>query len=234
MIEIIKSKDIFTSDYGWLLTKHHFSFGPYFDLGRMSFGALRVFNDDVVQPGTGFGMHPHHDMEIITVVKSGALEHTDSMGNREIIKAGEVQRMTAGTGIMHSEMNPSKDEPVRFMQIWFIPNQLGLTPSYETKRFALEDQKNRLLLIASGKAKEGDLSLFIHQDVNIYLSQLEGKEKLAFQQEEGRRTYLLLMDGELLINGERLENGDVAQITETTDYRFETSSQAHFIMMDLA
>lgn len=231
MINIIKAKDIYTADYGWLKTKHHFSFGPYFDLNRMNFGALRVFNDDVVEPNTGFEMHPHQDMEILTVIKSGSLEHRDSMGNREIIKAGEVQRMTAGTGIMHSEMNPSEDEPVRFMQIWFLPNQLGLPPSYEIKRFALEDQKNTLLLVASGNSREGDSSLFIHQDVHVYLSQLSANKKLEYQQEEGRRTYLFLMDGELIVNDAKLENGDIAQITETTDYRFEAPSQAHFIIM---
>jgi len=234
MIRVIKANEHYSADYGWLKTKHHFSFGPYFDLNRMNFGALRVFNDDVVAPGTGFDMHPHQDMEILTVIISGALEHQDSMGNKEVIRAGEVQRMTAGTGIMHSEINPSDTEPVRLMQIWFLPERKGLIPSYETKRFSLEDQKNRLLLVASGNAGEGAEELKIHQDVNVYLSRLDAGKELQFEQGAGRKSYLFVIEGELLVNGETLEEGDSAEITETHAYRFQTHSHAHFIMMDLA
>src|SRR5262245_9676561 len=171
MMQIRRSQDRGHANYEWLDTYHTFSFGDYYDPSFMGFRSLRVINEDRVQPGEGFGMHGHRDMEIVTYVLDGALEHKDSMGNGEVLRPGEFQRMTAGTGIRHSEFNPSSSKPVHLYQIWLLPDRKGIEPSYEQKRFAENERKNRLRLVAS---KDGaDASLHIHQDARVYLSTVE-------------------------------------------------------------
>ena len=168
MIAIHRASERGHADHGWLDTWHTFSFASYRDPRHMGFRSLRVMNEDVVQPGEGFGTHPHHDMEIVTYVLEGALEHKDSMGNGEVLRAGEFQRMSAGTGITHSEFNPSDERPVHLYQIWLFPEHKGIEPSYEQKRFADEERHNRLRLVASPDAADG--SLLIHQDARVFLS----------------------------------------------------------------
>jgi quercetin 2,3-dioxygenase len=232
MMQIIRSDERFRAEYGWLDTRYSFSFAGYWDPQNVNFGALRVFNDDIIQPGTGFDMHPHDNMEIMTYVISGALEHRDSMGNREVIRSDEIQTMTAGTGILHSETNPSDEEPVHLLQIWFYPERRNLSPSYGQKRFGPEEQKNRLLPVVSGKGLDGTLHL--HQDVTVYLSRLEEGNELQFVQEEGRRIYLFVISGELAVDGETLQTGDAARITGHSKLNMKSLRDAHFMLMDLA
>src|SRR5262245_31983809 len=184
MIQIRKAADRGHADHGWLDTYHTFSFASYRDPRFMGFRVLRVMNEDVVQPGQGFGTHPHENMEIVTYVLEGALEHRDSMGNGEVLRPGEFQRMSAGTGITHSEFNPSNDEPVHLYQIWLFPEEEGIEPSYEQKRFPEEQRQNRLRLVASHDAAEG--SLRIHQDARIYLSTLGDGEEVRHNLGPGR------------------------------------------------
>ena len=233
MIRVVPSESRYSSDYGWLKNKVSFSVGEYFDPDNIRFGPLRVFNEDVVQPSTGFGAHGHQEMEIVTIVLEGQLEHRDNFGNAKIVRPGEVQRMSAGTGIVHSEVNPSPDEEVRFLQIWLFPNQSGLKPSYEQKSYDREASKNRLLPIVSGRVREENAA-FIHQDATLYLSELEPGKSLTFAQDRGRRTYLFLIDGEVAVNGShRLVRGDAARIVEETALRFETSAGSKFLLIDL-
>lgn len=190
----------------WLDSYHTFSFGQYYDPGFMGFSALRVINDDVVAPGKGFGTHPHDNMEIISVVLSGELEHKDSMGNGSIIKAGEVQKMTAGSGVSHSEFNPSQKHPVHFLQIWIIPNMEDLKPSYEQKKFAAASSKNKLGLIVSPDGKDG--SIQIHQDASIYRCFLNNGKKVSHKITPERAVWIQMTGGVVEVNGNRLEEGD--------------------------
>ncbi len=233
MIQIIPSERRYTAEHGWLTSKHSFSFAEYYDPGNIRFGALRVFNDDIVQPGRGFGMHPHMDMEIVSYVVDGVLEHHDSMGNTGIVRAGEVQRITAGTGIEHAEYNHSDEEPVHFLQIWFIPERRGLTPSWEQKRFEPSEQLNRLLPVISRNAKDG--ALHIHQDVAVYLSTLEAGRELMHRQSGNRRMYLFVIKGELALNDEySMKEGDTARISGWTELKIHSPAGSHFMLIDLA
>ncbi|UFJ39319.1 pirin family protein [Brevibacillus humidisoli] len=233
MIQIIPSDQRFLTDHGWLKSRFSFSFAEYYDPNNLQFGPLRVFNDDVIQPGTGFGMHPHRDMEIMTYVIEGVLEHKDSIGNTGIIRPGEVQRMTAGNGIYHSEYNPSEDTPLHLLQIWFLPNQKGLTPSWEQKEFTKEQQTNCLFPVVSGRPNGEALS--IHQDLTVYLSRLEAGRELTHQQEEGRKIYLFVISGDLQLDGEhQLSTGDSARIDERSQLHLATTAGAEFMLMDLA
>src|SRR5688572_22193948 len=199
MIQVRKSQDRGHADHGWLDTYHTFSFSTYQDPKHTRFRALRVMNEDFVAPGQGFGTHPHHDMEIVTYVLEGALEHKDSMGNGEVLYPGEFQRMSAGTGITHSEFNPSKTEPVHLYQIWLFPEQKGITPSYEQKRFPESERQNRLRLVASRNAEDG--SLTIHQDARIYLGSLDARKEVAHQLAQDRHAWLQVLRGNVSLNG---------------------------------
>ena len=199
------------ADHGWLNTYHTFSFANYYDPRHMGFRALRVINEDWVQSGRGFGTHPHEDMEIITYVLEGALSHKDSMGNSSVIRPGEVQRMSAGTGVRHSEFNPSSVEPVHLLQIWILPNQLGLTPSYEQKFFSAEEKLGKLRLIAAEDAREG--SVKIHQDASVYATMLPKDSKVVHHLEPNRHAYVHVASGEVLLNGKPLRAGDGAAVT---------------------
>lgn len=233
MIKLYPASSRYTADHGWLRTSHSFSFADYYDPDNVHFGVLRVLNDDVVQPGAGFGLHPHRDMEIVSIVLQGQLLHRDSYGNEETISYGEIQRMTAGTGILHSEMNPSETEEVHFLQIWFYPERKGLPPSYERIAYPAEKMNNALLPVVSQRL-EGHHIARIHQDVTLYLSNMEPGAQLAFSQEEGRRIFVFVIEGELLLNDEYgLERRDSARITDVPELKLSTDRGAQFLLMDL-
>ena len=232
MIQIRKSTDRGHANHGWLNTYHTFSFASYRDPKHMGFRTLRVMNEDWVEPGQGFGTHPHQDMEIVTYVLEGALEHKDSMGNGEVLRPGEFQRMTAGTGITHSEFNPSASEPVHLYQIWLYPEKKGLKPSYEQKSFPVEDRLNRLRLVASPNGDEG--SLQIHQDARIYLSQLETGKEVIQPLLPGRHGWLQVLRGSVVLNGQPLQTSDGAAISDETTLTIKSSHDAEVMLFDLA
>src|SRR5579883_3208539 len=198
-------------DHGWLNTYHTFSFADYYDPEHMGFRALRVINEDWVQPGHGFGTHPHRDMEIVTYVLEGGLSHKDSMGNGSTILPGDVQRMSAGTGVLHSEFNHSKDEPVHLLQIWLLPETRGITPSYEQKNFAREEKLNRLRLLASPDGRDGAVA--IHQDAELYTSVLEAGKAVHHTLQSDRDAWLQVARGTVNLNGNKLKHGDGAAIS---------------------
>ncbi len=232
MFDIIPSDSRGSADHGWLQSKHTFSFASYYNPARIHFGALRVINEDRVAPGQGFGTHPHNDMEIVSYIVDGAVEHKDSMGNGAVIRAGEVQRMTAGTGVLHSEFNHSQEEAVHFLQIWIIPEQNGLEPGYEQTLFAREDKLDRLRLIGSRDGRDG--SLTIHQDVDLYASVLSPAKTVALDDLEGRRVFVQVVAGHLDVNGQRLAAGDGAQIENVASVEFTAIDEAEFLVFNLA
>jgi quercetin 2,3-dioxygenase len=231
MMQIRKADDRFHADGGWLSTYWLFSFDHYYDPNNVSFGPLRVFNDDVIQPDSGFGMHGHKDMEIVTYVLEGAIDHKDSTGGEDKISVGEVQRMTAGTGIRHSEFNKSKTEQVHLLQMWVLPNKQGLTPSYEQKKFTNEERTNVLLPVASGQGIDGAVS--INQDVTFYVSKALPGEKLSHKLADNRRAFLYVIDGDLSVNDQALSSGDQARITETSQLDLVATRESEIILIDL-
>jgi redox-sensitive bicupin YhaK (pirin superfamily) len=231
MIQVRRAADRGHANHGWLDTYHTFSFGSYRDRQHMGFRALRVMNEDVVKPGQGFGTHPHQDMEIVTYVLEGALEHRDSMGNGEVLRPGEFQRMSAGTGITHSEFNPSDSEPVHLYQIWLYPERKGIEPSYEQKRFAAEEQHNRLRLVASPDAAEG--SLLIHQDARIFLATLEDGRQVNHSLANGRHAWLQVLRGNVTLNGQELETSDGAAVSEEDFLTIQANGAAEIMLFDL-
>lgn len=216
--------------HGWLDTKHTFSFARYHDPAYMGFRSLRVINEDIVSPGRGFGKHPHDNMEIVTYVLSGALRHEDSMGNGEILRAGEVQRMTAGTGIMHSEVNASTDDPVHLLQIWLLPAERGLEPSYEQRAFDTGREGLQLLVSPSG---EGD-SLSIHQDARIYLAQWAGSGSEDLRIGEDRHAWVQVTRGAIRVDDRVLEAGDGLAVSERASLRIGSESGGEALVFDLA
>ncbi|CDM65157.1 pirin family protein [Pyrinomonas methylaliphatogenes] len=232
MFRIVPAKDRYHFANDWLSTYWLFSFDHYYDPQNVSFGPLRVFNDDVIQPGRGFDMHRHREMEIVTYVLSGALEHRDSTGGRGITRAGEVQRMSAGTGIAHAEFNASATEPVHLLQIWVLPAQKGLTPSYEQAHFTPEERIGKLLPIASGRAASGR-AVRIHQDATLYVSTVRPEDILAHELSAGRRAFLYVIEGELIVNGRELAAGDQARIDDVTRLDISTRSRGEMILIDL-
>jgi redox-sensitive bicupin YhaK (pirin superfamily) len=232
MIRVRPAHERGHANHGWLNTYHTFSFSTYRDAAHNQFRALRVMNEDWVAPGQGFGTHPHRDMEIVTYVLAGALEHKDSMGNGEVLRPGEFQRMTAGTGITHSEFNPSHDEPVHLYQIWLFPERNGLTPSYEQKRFADEERHNRLRLVASRDAAEG--SLLIHQDARILLGTLDPGVSVSHSLATGRHAWLQVLRGSVTVNGVKLNTSDGAAISDETELTIQATDQAEVMLFDLA
>jgi redox-sensitive bicupin YhaK (pirin superfamily) len=233
MIEIYPADGRYHADHGWLKSYFSFSFAEYFDPRNMNFGPLRVLNDDVVKPLRGFGAHPHHEMEIVSIVLSGYLQHEDSLGNKAVTTFGGVQRMSAGTGIVHSEVNPSATEDVNFLQMWFLPEKRGLTPSYEQTNFDVAKLKNQLLPVVA-KNPDSEKIAHIHQDLTIYLSDLEAGKEIEFIQEEGRRIFLFVIEGRLAINGETILNKrDSARITQLHKLTLSTDSGSRFMLIDL-
>lgn len=219
-------------DHGWLKTYHTFSFADYQDPRHHQFRALRVMNEDWVAPGQGFGMHPHRDMEIVTYVLEGALQHEDSMGNGETLRPGEFQRMSAGTGILHSEFNPSEKEPVHLYQIWLFPNEKGLKPSYEQKAFAAKERAGRFRVVASPTAREG--SLLIHQDAEIHLATLEAGGSLRQPIKPGRHAWLQVLRGKVKVGGDEISAGDGIAYSEETEVALSVSEPAEVMLFDLA
>lgn len=217
--------------YDWLDTWHTFSFDTYYDPAFMGFRVLRVINEDRVQPGQGFGMHGHRDMEIITYVLEGALEHRDSLGTGSVLRPGEFQRMSAGTGIRHSEFNPSSTEAVHLYQIWLLPNQTGLTPSYEQKSFPAAERQGQLRLVASPKAEDG--SLQIHQDARIYLSILESDQEVRHLLQPGRHAWLQVLRGSVQLNGHRLATSDGAAVSDEAALSIRANEHAEVMLFDL-
>lgn len=230
MITLRKSNERgrFTSD--WLDSRHTFSFDTYQDPQHMGFRTLRVINQDRVAPGQGFPLHPHKDMEILSFVLEGALKHRDSLGNEGIIRAGQVQRITAGSGIRHSEVNPSQDEEVHFLQIWILPKVKGLEPGYETVSF-VPTAPNRLHLLASPDGAQG--SATIRQDVRLYTATLEAGQALTYRLDAGRHAWLQLIDGEVVLSGLTLAAGDGAAISEEEQLQFRATGEARFLLFDL-
>jgi redox-sensitive bicupin YhaK (pirin superfamily) len=232
MIKIRKAEARGHFDFGWLDTYHTFSFGDYYDPSHMGFRSLRVINEDVVVPRRGFPTHGHRDMEIVTYILEGALEHRDSMGSGSIIRRGDAQRMSAGTGVRHSEANPSKDEPVHLLQIWIMPEREGQQPEYEEKRFADEEKRNRLRLIVSPGGEDG--AVRIHQDARIYASVLDERMSVPHEIATGRHAWLQVAGGAVELNGIKLKHGDGAAISEENQLSIIAREPSEILLFDLA
>lgn len=230
MINIRKSDQRGKTKIDWLNSWHSFSFGNYYDPGNMGFGTLRVINEDIVNPGTGFGTHPHRDMEIITYILEGALQHKDSLGTGSVIVPGDVQRMSAGTGITHSEFNPQPDKPVHLLQIWIFPEKDGLQPSYEQKNFTEKREPGKLTLLASKNGEDG--SVTIHQDASLYVLDLEKSVGYRYVIQRRRMVWLQVVRGEAKVNGQELKQGDGAAVTgeEVLDF---SGGNAEILIFDL-
>jgi quercetin 2,3-dioxygenase len=231
MLQIRRSHERGFADHGWLKSFHTFSFADYFDPQHIEFGPLRVINEDRVQPGQGFGTHGHRDMEIISYVLEGALAHQDSLGTGSTIRPGDVQRMSAGKGVRHSEFNGSDAEGVHFLQIWIQPSEQGIEPSYEQKYFAPEDKRGRLRLIASPDAADG--SVLIHQDARVYAGLFDGVETAALSLTEDRRLYVHVARGSVTANGVVLNAGDALALTETRRLELKDGRNAEALVFDL-
>jgi len=240
MMQIIRSKDRYHAETDWLSTHWHFSFDHYHDPANISFGPLRVFNDDTVAPAGGFPFHSHREMEIVTYVIDGALEHKDSMGNTGVIRPGEIQRMSAGTGVRHSEFNSSATNSVRLIQLWIIPAVPHLQPSWEQKSFSLFGRNGKLLPIAVPAGRNGNSSssaVQIHQDATIYTSLLERGQSVTHKLPQGRRAYIFVINGNLNLNGQILAAGDQARVSSEAELKFSTgkdsATPADFLLLDL-
>jgi quercetin 2,3-dioxygenase len=220
------------AQYDWLDTWHTFSFDSYYDPAQMGFRALRVINEDRVQPGRGFGMHGHQDMEIITYVLAGSLEHRDSLGTGSVIHAGELQHMTAGSGIRHSEFNPSSTEPVHLYQIWLLPGKKGLTPGYEQKTFSHAEKQGRFQVVASPDGQDG--SLVIHQDARIYLASLQAGQEIGYALPAGRHAWLQVLRGAVDLNGQSLATSDGVAVNNETNLTLRAKEASEVMLFDLA
>jgi len=231
MLNIRRSNERGYADHGWLKSFHTFSFADYFDPKHVEFGALRVINEDRVAAGAGFGTHGHRDMEIISYVLEGELAHKDSMGTGETIRPGDVQRMSAGRGVQHSEFNPSREQPAHFLQIWIQPDQKGVTPSYEQKHFAATEKRGKLRLIASPDGTDGSVS--IHQDAKLYAGLFDGDEQADFAIGAGRQVYVHVARGSVTANGNALTAGDALELTDATSLSLTKGEGAEVLVFDL-
>jgi redox-sensitive bicupin YhaK (pirin superfamily) len=231
MFEVRKSNERGKANHGWLNSFHSFSFAEYYDPKNMGFGPLRVINEDRVQPGMGFGTHGHRDMEIISYVLDGALEHKDSMGNGSVIRPGDVQRMSAGTGVMHSEYNPSPADRVHFLQIWIQPSVNGIVPSYEEKHFDAASKRGKLRLVASPDGRDG--SVVVHQDALIFSALMDGSERVAHTLSAGRLAYLHVARGAVAVNGQPLDAGDAVKLSGEQEIVLEQGKDAEVLLFDM-
>ena len=231
MIQIRRADDRGYADHGWLRSYHSFSFADYFDPEHVEFGPLRVINEDRVVPGAGFSTHGHRDMEIISYVLEGALAHRDSTGTSSVIRPGDVQRMSAGRGVLHSEFNGSQSEPVHFLQIWIQPNVRGIDPGYEQKHFTDADKRGRLLLVASPDGADG--SVRIRQDARVYAGRFDGAERAELALSAGRRAYVHAARGQVSVNGESLSAGDALKLTDVASVKITDGSGAEVLVFDL-
>jgi quercetin 2,3-dioxygenase len=232
MLTLRRSSDRGHFDHGWLNTHHTFSFADYYDPRHTGFRALRVINEDRVQPGQGFGTHGHQDMEIISCVLEGVLQHRDSLGNGSIIRPGELQRMSAGTGVLHSEFNPSDSELVHFYQIWLLPQRRALTPSYEQRAFDDGQQHGKLRLVASPTGQDG--SLTIHQDAAVYLSKLDAGQQVTHDLAIGRHAWVQALRGNVNVNGQHLAAGDGLAVSDQPHLAISAAAPAEVMLFDLA
>lgn len=231
MITLRKASERGHAQHGWLNSWHSFSFAEYHDPAHMQFSSLRVINDDTVQAGQGFGTHGHRDMEILSYVLSGALQHKDSMGNGKLMNYGEVQLMSAGTGVQHSEFNPLADEDAHFLQIWIMPNQLGVKPAYQQKNFSPQDKRGRWCLLASPDAAQG--SLLLHQDARVFAALLDGEERLSYPLVPGRQVYLHVARGTVKAANMQLTAGDALMISDEAAINLEGAVDAELLLFDL-
>lgn len=231
MFQLRKADQRGHSQLGWLDSRHTFSFGEYFDPRHKGFRDLRVINEDRVQPGKGFGTHPHRDMEIITWVLEGALQHSDSLGNGSVIRPGDVQRMTAGTGVMHSEFNASQTEPVHFLQIWILPDRTGLAPGYEQKSFTTASRRGKLRLVASKDGRDGSVSL--NQNAAMHVASLKSGDQVEHAIGPGRAAWLQVTAGEVAVDGQVLSAGDGAAITQVKRLAIEARQDSGIVLFDL-
>lgn len=230
MIEIRRSQEHFHSSAGWLSSFHHFSFDQYYDPSNTHYGLVRVFNEDVIQPASGFPLHPHRDMEIVTYVLSGELMHEDSMGNKGLIHAGEVQRMSAGTGVLHAEFNASKTNPVHLLQMWVFPHEEDLTPSWEQKKFSNAEKTNQWCTLVSSHKKGNALT--IHTDAELHVSILKKGHTLTYAPKPGRKQYFFVIDGKVKLNHMPLEQRDAARVSDEHELKVEALEHAHVLMWD--
>ena len=228
---LIKSDDRGNADHGWLRSRHSFSFADYYEPTRMGFGCLRVINEDRVAPGQGFGTHAHRDMEILSYVLSGELAHKDSLGTGSVIRSGDLQRMTAGTGVTHSEFNASQHAPVHFLQIWLLPEHNGLPPGYEQKTFPPGEQRNSFRLIASRDGREQ--SITVHQDVELYAASVEVNATVTHSVRDGRIAWIQIVAGKLQVDGQQLEAGDGLGIRTPATLRFTGIEAAELLLFDM-
>ncbi|CAG9169101.1 pirin family protein [Cupriavidus pampae] len=231
MIEIRKSNERGYADHGWLKSFHSFSFADYFDADHVQYGPLRVINEDRVAPGMGFGTHGHRDMEIISYVLEGELAHKDSMGNGSVIRPGDVQRMSAGTGVRHSEYNHAAHDTTHFLQIWIMPNQQGIDPGYEERHFDAASKRGRLRLVGSPDGAEG--SVVVHQDVRLYAGLFAADESATLALAPGRRAYVHVARGRVTVNGQPLEAGDAAKLEDVAEVKVEQGDDAEVLVFDL-
>jgi redox-sensitive bicupin YhaK (pirin superfamily) len=232
MITIRRAEERGHFDFGWLNTYHTFSFGDYYDPKQTHFRTLRVINEDLVQPAHGFPTHGHRDMEIVTYILQGALQHRDSLGTGSIIRRGDVQRMTAGTGVTHSEANPSPDTPVHLLQIWIFPREQGLHPEYEEKKFSDDEKRNKLRLVVSPGGEDGAVS--IHQDAKIYASLLDESQEVVHTPANGRSAWLQVAGGSVTLNEVKLKQGDGAGVSQESNLRITAQESAEILLFDLA
>jgi len=233
VIKITRAEEHYRNKTDWLDTTHHFSFGEYFDPNKMNFGPLRVFNDDIISAGKGFDFHQHSDMEIVTYVMSGTLEHKDSLENTGVISAGEVQRMSAGTGIMHSEHNGSKTDSLRLLQVWIFANKKNLVPSYEQRKFSKEERLNKLFLVVAPDDTMTEKSLHIHQDVYFFVSYLSEGALVERKLDFSRKAYLFVIDGKVELNGNVMKTRDAARIENEKKLSIEAMIPSELLLIDL-
>jgi redox-sensitive bicupin YhaK (pirin superfamily) len=221
------------ANHGWLKSYHSFSFANYHNPERMNFGALRVFNDDLVQPKMGFGTHPHQNMEIISIPLKGALSHKDNMNNKRSIEVGEVQVMSAGTGLTHSEFNDHKTEEVNFFQLWIVPEEQNVTPNYEQKLFDLEDRKNNFQTVVSPQDKLVKGSLGIHQQASVHIGNFDAGKSCTHQIESGKGVYIFVIDGQIVVHGEQLKKRDALGIWDSVSIKIEATANSEILLIDI-
>jgi len=231
MIDVIRSDSRGAADHGWLKSKHTFSFADYHNPSMMGFSKLRVVNEDWIEPGKGFGTHPHRDMEIVTYMIDGALEHKDNMGNGSVIRPGELQRMTAGTGVFHSEFNPSNEDHAHLLQIWILPEKNGLQPGYEQKLFPKEEKLNQWRLVGSRDGR--DDALTIHQDVNLLSAVLDEGKEIGYQFAGQRSGFLQVVHGDVEIEGQRLSTGDAVAIQDQAAISVTATAESELLLFDM-
>ncbi|UAC48906.1 pirin family protein [Bacillus aquiflavi] len=232
MIKVYPAEERYSVDHGWLQSNFSFSFAEYYDPNNLQFGPLRVLNDDIIQPLKGFGAHPHREMEIVSIVLKGHLKHEDSTGKTAITSFGGVQRMSAGTGVVHSEVNPSAEDEVNLLQLWFLPEENELPPSYEQTEFDVEKLQNQLLPIVSKQS--GENIAHIHQDLTIYLADLQREKEISFTQKSGRKIFLFVIEGEVMLNNSiTLKRRDSSRIANIASLAIKASTQSRLMLIDL-